>query len=124
MSGMARRRSTAAPGGDGAAPGPGARRRHGAARPGDRGELERAGWRTTLEYRENHVRGPDGRLRRLEVQWRAEAEREVSDGGGEPIVIWACGSTVDKVWSRLRMQADIADRPRDPRELATATAAR
>ncbi|HEY4333425.1 MAG TPA: hypothetical protein VGM78_12670, partial [Ilumatobacteraceae bacterium] len=41
----------------------------------DRHALECAGWRTTLEYRENHVRSEDGRLLTVEPQWTAEAER-------------------------------------------------
>ncbi len=87
---------------------PGGRRPHGAVQHGDRRELERAGWRTTLDYRENLVRDRGGRLREVQVVWRAEAERE-SPGGGGPVVVWARGSTVDKVWSRLRSQADVVD---------------
>ncbi len=82
-------------------------RQHGAEQPTDRCELERAGWRTTLEYRENHSRGRDGRLQHLQVEWFAVAERE--SGGDGPTVVTATGSTVDKVWSRLRTQAEVAD---------------
>ena len=32
-------------------------------------------WRTTLDYRENHVRSVDGRLLRIEPVWIAVAER-------------------------------------------------
>jgi hypothetical protein len=108
MGAMTRRRwSPTEPGRAAVPPGIG-RRQHGAEPHGDRGELERTGWRTTLEYRENHVRERDGRLRLLRVEWRAEAERPMSTGGA-PIVIWASGSTLDKVWSRLRSQADLVD---------------
>ena len=85
----------------------GGRRQHGAVPHADRSELERDGWRTTLEYRENHVRGRDGRLRQLHVQWHAVAERV--DEEGSLSVISAQGSTVDKAWSRLRLQAELAD---------------
>lgn len=91
------------------APGPRLRRHHGADQHHDRCELERAGWRTTLEYRENHVRGRDGMLLQLQVVWCAEAERDGSPGGAGPTVITATGSTLDKVWSRLRTAAELAD---------------
>jgi hypothetical protein len=84
----------------------GGRRQHGAVQHTDRCELENDGWRTTLEYRENHVRGRDGRLRQLHVQWHAVAERVDDDGSLS--VISAQGSTVDKAWSRLRLQAELA----------------
>lgn len=42
----------------------------------DRRTLEQAGWRTLLEYRENHVRGEDGTLLAVVPQWTGEAERE------------------------------------------------
>jgi len=42
-------------------------RQHGTVlQPPERRDLERAGWRTTLDYRENHVRSVDGRLLRIE----------------------------------------------------------
>ena len=51
-------------------------RQHGEVlQPPERRELERAGWRTTLDYRENHVRSVDGRLLRIEPVWIAVAER-------------------------------------------------
>ncbi len=87
---------------------PGGRRQHGAAPAGDRRALEQAGWRTTLEYRENLVRDRGGRLRGVQAVWRAEAEREAADGGG-PVVVWARASTIDTVWSRLRREADVVD---------------
>jgi hypothetical protein len=81
-------------------------RHHGAAQHPDRRELERAGWRTTLEYRENHVRRRDGRLVELRVEWCAEAEHD-TDGGG-PLVVSACSSSLDRVWAKLRFEADVA----------------
>ena len=83
------------------------RRQHGALLPTDRQELEQAGWRTTLEYRENHVRGRDGRLAHVQVVWQAEAEFDRDRA--VPLVVTATASTTDKVWSRLRTQAELAD---------------
>jgi len=80
-------------------------RRHGAVlQPSSRRELERAGWRTTLDYRENHVRGLDGRLLRVEPVWTAEAERF----DGEVIVASATGNTADLAWANLRADIDAA----------------
>lgn len=65
--------------------------------PADRRTLERAGWRTTLDYRENHVRGLDGRLLHVEPVWTAEAERF----DGEVSVATATGATADEAWASL-----------------------
>jgi hypothetical protein len=47
-------------------------RQHGAIlQQADRRDLERAGWRTTLDFRENNVRGRDGRLLQVEEIWNA-----------------------------------------------------
>lgn len=74
-------------------------RRHGSVlEPADRRFLERGGWRTTLDYRENHVRGLDGRLLRVEPVWIAEAERY----DGEIVVACAEGGSAELAWSRLR----------------------
>jgi hypothetical protein len=74
-------------------------RRHGLhVQPDDRRALERAGWRTTLDYRENHLRARDGRLLEVVPTWTAEAERY----DGEVSVASAVGSTVEEAWSRLR----------------------
>ena len=70
--------------------------------PSSRRRLERAGWRTTLDFRENHVRGLDGRLLRVEPIWIAEAERY----DGQIEVASAEGSTADEAWERLAI--DIA----------------
>jgi len=81
-------------------------RRHGAVIPPDRRELEAQGWRTTMDYRENHVRAWDGRLRQLHVRWFAEAER---DGEEDPTVVAASASTEARAWARLRAEADTVD---------------
>jgi PPE-repeat protein len=65
--------------------------------PAARRDLERAGWRTTLEYRENHVRALDGRLLRVEPVWIAEAER----WDGQVAVASAEAGTPDEAWDRL-----------------------
>lgn len=65
--------------------------------PIDRRTLERAGWRTTLDYRENHVRGLDGRLLHVEPVWTAEAERF----DGEVVVAAASAATADEAWASL-----------------------
>lgn len=70
--------------------------------PADRRDLERAGWRTTLDYRENHVRGLDGRLLRVDATWVAEAERY----DGELVVASATGPTPDDAWATLRAEID------------------
>ena len=78
-------------------------RRHGALlEPAERRQLERDGWRTTLDFRENHVRGLDGRLLRVEPVWIAEAERFA----GQVEVACAEGSTADEAWAQLA--ADVA----------------
>ncbi len=74
-------------------------RRHGLIlEPADRRALERAGWRTTLDYRENHIRGRDGRLLEVVPAWTAEAERF----DGELSFASVVGATADEVWAQLR----------------------
>lgn len=78
-------------------------RRHGVlVQPDDRRALERAGWRTTLDYRENHLRARDGRLLEVAPTWTAEAERF----DGELSVASAVGSTAEEAWARLRDAID------------------
>ena len=93
----------------GSTPGIRRERQHGAViQQQDRRDHERAGWRTTLDYRENLVRARDGRLLQVEPVWHAEAER--SDGGRRGIdFITATAESVDAVWSRLRIEAELAD---------------
>lgn len=82
-------------------------RQHGAIlEQADRRELERAGWRTTLEFRENLLRGRDGRLLQVEEVWYAEAERSGPDGLD---VIHAAAESLDDAWAKLRRRAEIAD---------------
>lgn len=86
-------------------------RQHGAVRQPDRRDLERNGWRTTLEYRENHRRGRDGRLLAVTAVWCAEAERDPvarRDGRGVDVISASAGS-VEGVWARLRLEAELAD---------------
>ena len=68
-----------------------------------RRDLERAGWRTTLDYRENHVRGLDGRLLRVEPVWTAEAERFDRDLS----VAVASAETSEGAWAALADQIAI-----------------
>ncbi|MET0144106.1 MAG: hypothetical protein ABW328_04885 [Ilumatobacteraceae bacterium] len=78
-------------------------RRHGVlVGPPDRRALERAGWRTTLDYRENHLRARDGRLLEVVPSWTAEAER--FDGG--LVSASAAGATVEEAWARLRTEVE------------------
>ena len=78
-------------------------RRHGVRlEPADRRELERAGWRTMMDYRENHVRARDGRLVEVEAVWVAEAERF----DGAMVVASAMGATVEEAWAQLRNDID------------------
>ena len=90
-------------------------RQHGAIlQQADRRELERAGWRTTLEFRENNVRGRDGRLLQVEEIWHAEAERERGQRTGREFAggvdfVHATAESVDEVWAKLRRQAELAD---------------
>ena len=75
-----------------------------------RRELERAGWRTTLEFRENNVRGRDGRLLQVEEIWYAEAERDPVQRAASGVdFVHATAESVDEVWSKLRRQAELAD---------------
>jgi hypothetical protein len=82
----------------------------------DRRDLERAGWRTTLEFRENNIRGRDGTLLQVETIWHAEAERDpahhrrtsrYAERGMD--FIYATAETVDAVWSRLHIEAELAN---------------
>jgi hypothetical protein len=74
-------------------------RRHGViVEPPDRRALERAGWRTTLDYREDHVRSRDGRLVETTPTWTAEAERFE----GYLAFASAVGATAEEAWAHLR----------------------
>lgn len=76
----------------------------------DRRLLERAGWRTLLDYRENHVRRPDGTLLHVVPQWTAEAERiEHHDGAARTLVATVTACSRDEAWALLR-RAALSDR--------------
>ncbi|MEY2521742.1 MAG: hypothetical protein QOJ66_307 [Ilumatobacteraceae bacterium] len=51
-----------------------------------------------MDYRENHVRGRDGRLLEVVAVWVAEAERF----DGMMVVASATGSNVEEAWAALR----------------------
>jgi hypothetical protein len=88
-------------------------RRHGdVLEPSDRRELERAGWRTTLDYREDHVRSRSGRLLESLPTWTAEAERF----DGEVAFASAAAPTQEAAWALLRAEIE-ADRVRSPRHI-------
>jgi hypothetical protein len=100
-------------------------RRHGAVLDQvDRRALERAGWRTTLEFRENNIRARDGLLLQVETIWHAEAERDGpadrSDNRRIDLIV-ATAETLDGVWSKLRLEAELADVRRLPGERAAAS---
>ena len=61
-----------------------------------------------LEFRENNLRGRDGRLLQVEEVWYAEAERDPAAVSGVDVV-YATAESVDEVWSKLRRQAVLAD---------------
>jgi hypothetical protein len=109
----------------GTTPGIRRERQHGAVlQQPDRRDLERAGWRTTLDYRENLIRARDGRLLQVEPVWHAEAERSDHDRRADPGVqrgidfVTATADSVEAVWSRLRVEAELAD-VRDPGRRST-----
>ena len=78
-------------------------RRHGpVVEPEDRRQLERDGWRTTIDYRENHVRGRNGQLLEVEPVWTAEAERF----DGQLSMASAVAATAELAWSVLRDEID------------------
>ena len=78
-------------------------RRHGpVVEPEDRRQLERDGWRTTIDYRENHVRGRNGQLLEVVPVWTAEAER-FDDA---PATASATGGSAEEAWERLRDAID------------------
>jgi hypothetical protein len=81
------------------------RRRHGAPGEDDRLALESDGWRTTLDYRENHVRTVEGVLEGVETHWRGEAERLGVDGRLRVLAV--IGPSPARVWRRLRLEAEV-----------------
>ena len=68
--------------------------------------MERDGWRTLLDYRENHVRDSDGTLLHVVPQWTAEAERIVRNADGPRALlatVTSCSRT--EAWALLRRAA-------------------
>ena len=65
----------------------------------DRRALERAGWRTLLDYREDLVRNEQGMLLGVVATWVAEAER--NDGAGA-VVVTVTARRPDLIWTDLR----------------------
>ncbi len=55
-----------------------------------------------LDYRENHIRGRNGRLVEVQAVWVAEAERF----DGAMTVASATGATVEEAWATLRSDID------------------
>jgi len=76
----------------------------------DRRALERAGWRTFLSYRENHVRGWDGTLLTVTPVWMAEAERADRAASTRSVALEVSGTTIDEAWALLRARAADTDR--------------
>lgn len=81
----------------------------------DRRWLECAGWRTLLDYRENHVRDDEGTLLAVVPRWTAEAEwLDVVSRPERVVVASATASSLDEAWARLRRATSIAGlRPYD-----------
>jgi hypothetical protein len=71
----------------------------------DRRVLERAGWRTFLTYRENHVRAWDGTLLSVTPVWIAEAERADRAASARAGAVQASGATPTEAWALLRRRA-------------------
>jgi hypothetical protein len=76
----------------------------------DRRVLERAGWRTFLSYRENHIRGWDGTLLTVTPVWVAEAERADRAASARAAALQVSACTIDEAWVLLRAKAADADR--------------
>ncbi len=82
------------------------RRSHGAViGPPARREIERAGWRTRLEFRESRRRSIDGQLLAIEECWIAEAQRF----DGEIASAQAIADTAAGAWDALRAQIERDD---------------
>lgn len=77
--------------------------------------LERAGWRTFLVYRENHVRAWDGTLLEVQPVWVAEAERAERAGSARAGVVQASAPTAEEAWTLLYRRAVEADQQAERR---------
>lgn len=71
----------------------------------DRRALEGRGWRTLLDYREDHIRDADGLLLVVLPRWTAEAERECGR-----VIASACAQSPDEAWRQLRRAVRVAER--------------
>lgn len=60
-----------------------------------------------LDYRENHIRGRDGRLIEVEAVWIAEAERF----DGVIRAASATGPTIEDAWATLRTDIEYGPVP-------------
>ena len=76
----------------------------------DRRALERAGWRTFLAYRENHVRAWDGTLLAVTPVWVAEAERADRAASARAAAQQVSAATIDEAWALLRTRCAEIDR--------------
>ncbi len=76
----------------------------------DRRALERAGWRTFLAYRENHVRAWDGTLLAVTPVWVAEAERADRAATARAAAQQVSAGTIDEAWALLRTRCAELDR--------------
>ena len=76
----------------------------------DRRALERAGWRTFLAYRENHVRAWDGTLLAVTPVWVAEAERADRAASARATAQQVSAGTIDEAWALLRTRCAEVDR--------------
>ena len=65
----------------------------------DRRTLECSGWRTMLDYTENHLRATDGTLLAVIPRWTAEAERADLT---PTRVASATATTRNEAWAQLR----------------------
>jgi hypothetical protein len=80
----------------------------------DRRAMECCGWRTMLDYTENHLRATDGTLLAVVPRWTAEAERADPTLSTRTRVATATATTREEVWAQLRQATAIADlRPYD-----------
>ncbi|MCU1368641.1 MAG: hypothetical protein JWL72_4212 [Ilumatobacteraceae bacterium] len=65
--------------------------------------MECAGWRTLLDYRENHVRDDEGVLIAVLPRWTAEAERDAPSGHPEEaLYASATASSREEAWRQVR----------------------
>ena len=80
------------------------RRRHTSSSPDpDRRALERRGWRTLLDYREDHIRDDDGVLLVVLPRWTAEAEQP----NGRVVAASVTSHGPGDVWRRVREAARV-----------------